>query len=112
MSFDRPDEERYERFNVLVLEDEIHIRQIVCRLLRQIGFRHITDVGDGIEGFKELLRLRPNLIICDVHMEPMDGLAFLEKLRKIPKKSSTRSRWCFSPAIRPGNGCLGTGIEG
>lgn len=80
----------YENVRVLVLEDESHIRQIICRLLRQIGFRLIHDVADGAEGFKELLRVKPQVILCDIHMEPIDGLTFLRKLRGLGKPEFSR----------------------
>lgn len=75
------DANRYENIRILVLEDEIYIRQIICRLLRQIGFRLIDEAGNGVDGFRELLRVKPQLILCDIHMEPMDGMTFLRKLR-------------------------------
>ncbi|MEQ8584850.1 MAG: response regulator [Thalassobaculaceae bacterium] len=81
---------RYENVRVLVLEDEVHIRQIICRLLRQIGFRLIHDVANGADGFKELLRVNPQVILCDIHMEPIDGLTFLRKLRGLGKPELSR----------------------
>ncbi len=80
----------YEGIRVLVLEDEAHIRQIICRLLRQIGFRMIHDVANGADGFRELLRVNPQVILCDIHMEPIDGLSFLRKLRSLGKPEFTR----------------------
>lgn len=80
----------YEQVRVLVLEDEDHIRRIICRLLRQIGFRLIHDVANGADGFKELLRVMPQVILCDIHMEPIDGLTFLRKLRGLGKPEFTR----------------------
>ncbi|MCR9073540.1 MAG: response regulator [Alphaproteobacteria bacterium] len=73
----------YDHLRVLVLEDEGHIRRIVCRLLRQIGFKLIHDVANGADGFKELLRVKPHVILCDIHMEPIDGMTFLRKLRAL-----------------------------
>ena len=74
---------QYEMMSVLVLEDEIHIRKIIVRLLRQLGFSSIYEVSDGVDGMKELLRVRPSLILCDIHMEPMGGLKFLQTLRSL-----------------------------
>lgn len=71
----------YEELRVLVIEDEDHIRRIICRLLRQIGFQYLTEARDGMEGLKEALRVRPAVILCDIHMDIMNGLEFLEKLR-------------------------------
>lgn len=80
----------YEHIRILVLEDENHIRQIIVRLLRQIGFRLIHDVSNGADGFKELLRVNPQVILCDIHMEPIDGLTFLRKLRSLGKPELVR----------------------
>lgn len=74
---------KYEFMRVLVLEDEIHIRRIIVRLLREIGFDLVYEVGDGIDGMKELLRVNPDLILCDIHMEPMGGLKFLQTIRSL-----------------------------
>lgn len=79
--FDPTSERSYENLRVLVLEDEAFIRRIICRLLRQIGFRLIDEAENGIDGLREVMRVRPNLILCDIHMEPMDGITFLRKLR-------------------------------
>ncbi|WP_193187789.1 response regulator [Nisaea sediminum] len=73
----------YDLKRVLVLEDEIHIRRIIVRLLREIGFDTIYEASDGIDGMKELLRVRPDLILCDIHMEPMGGLKFLQTVRNL-----------------------------
>jgi two-component system chemotaxis response regulator CheY len=73
----------YDLKRVLVLEDETHIRRIIVRLLREIGFDTIYEASDGIDGMKELLRVRPDLILCDIHMEPMGGMKFLETVRNL-----------------------------
>lgn len=79
--FDPTTEHPYENLRVLVLEDEAYIRQIICRLLRQIGFRLINEADNGVDGLREILRVRPHIILCDIHMAPMDGITFLRKLR-------------------------------
>jgi two-component system, chemotaxis family, chemotaxis protein CheY len=75
----------YEEIRVLVLEDEVHIRKIICRLLRQIGIQLIHEAANGEEGFKEMIRVRPQLILCDIHMEPINGMEFLQRLRGLSK---------------------------
>jgi len=89
---------QYEPIRILVLEDEVHIRQIICRLLRQIGFRLITEAGNGADGFKELLRVRPHVILCDIHMEPIDGITFLRKLRALGHPELSRTPVIFLTA--------------
>ncbi len=88
----------YENIRVLVLEDETYIRQIICRLLRQIGFRLFDEGADGTDGFKELLRVKPDLIICDIHMKPVDGMTFLKKLRHLGKPEYSKTPFIFLTA--------------
>lgn len=81
--FDPKAPQPYENLRALVLEDEAYIRQIILRLLRQIGFRLINEAANGADGFREILRVRPDVILCDIHMEPVDGIAFLRRLRTL-----------------------------
>jgi len=69
---------------VVVIEDEVYTRTIIVRGLRQLGIVKVHEAKDGGEGLKVVATVRPNLILCDIHMEPIDGLRFLEDLRKLP----------------------------
>lgn len=71
----------YEKFVILVVEDEAHTRAVIKSLLRQIGIRSIVEAAEGKSGLDEVMRSRPHLVFCDVHMSPVDGLAFLKLLR-------------------------------
>ena len=75
------EKEKYEKLRILIVDDESYIRQMITGMLRQIGYQYINEAREGGEGFREVVRLRPQVVLCDVHMEPMDGLAFLAKLR-------------------------------
>lgn len=72
---------RYDLFSVLVIEDNTFIRKTVLQILHQVGFRDLYEASDGEEGFRELVRLKPTLVVCDIDMKPMNGLKFLQKLR-------------------------------
>lgn len=75
------DKSRYEKISVLVIEDESYTRLMIGGLLRQIGFNHIHEANEGGDGFRQTVRIRPAVVLCDVHMEPVDGLGYLSKLR-------------------------------
>lgn len=75
------DTARYKDLRILVIEDEAFSRRIISGLLRQIGFNLIEEATDGELGFRETLRTRPQAVLCDIHMEPLDGLGYLSKLR-------------------------------
>jgi two-component system, chemotaxis family, chemotaxis protein CheY len=74
------DSARYKSLRILVIEDEAFSRQIISGLLRQIGFNLIQEAKDGEAGFRETIRTRPQLVLCDVHMQPVDGLGYVAKL--------------------------------
>ncbi len=71
----------YAGVTVLVIEDEANTRLLIKRLLLQIGIISVVEAGDGKAGLDEAMRTRPTIILCDVHMEPVDGRAFLKTLR-------------------------------
>ncbi len=75
------DKAKYEKIRILVIEDESYTRLMITGLLRQIGFQTIGEAADGDAGFRETVRTRPLVVLCDVHMAPLDGLGYLAKLR-------------------------------
>ncbi len=63
----------------LIIDDSESIRNLVNRiLLEERVFDTCLLAADGIEGFKLLLKHRPDLILCDVVMPDLDGFKFLE----------------------------------
>ena len=72
----------YDEISVLIVDDEQFARQIVRNLLIQIGIRRIHEAPDGKAGLLELLRVKPSMVLCDVHMKPVDGRQFLKTVRE------------------------------
>ena len=70
----------YERYRVLVVEDEAVVRNIIVKMLQQIGFKYIGEADSGVSALHEIDKLPPDLILCDVEMKPLDGLSFLQIL--------------------------------
>ncbi|MBF0561110.1 MAG: response regulator [Alphaproteobacteria bacterium] len=71
----------FSRFKAMVIDDQAFIRRVVAGMLRQIGFRAVEEACDGADGLKLNNILKPDVIICDIEMEPIDGLAFLQTIR-------------------------------
>ncbi len=65
---------------ILIVEDEL----AYVRLLRdKLGHNYdVVHAGDGEEGLKQALKQKPDLILMDLRMPKMDGLAALKELRK------------------------------
>jgi len=69
-----------ERPKVLVIDDELGVRELISEAL---SLAEITAVqaADGLEALSHLRRERFDLLILDINMPKLDGLALLEKLR-------------------------------
>ena len=69
-----------EKKNILVIEDEAHVRTLVSRLLEKNGYG-VRAAEDGLDGLRALETFRPDLIIADVMMPNLDGLTFTKALK-------------------------------
>jgi two-component system chemotaxis response regulator CheY len=73
---------------VLLVDDSVGARTRLKQVLVAGGF----DVSEASEGLEGLMRARQesfDLVITDVHMPLMNGLTFIEELRKLPQYSRT-----------------------
>lgn len=69
---------------VAVIEDEKYTRNLIVRGLKQLGITRVHEAADGGEGLNIVAIVRPDVVLCDIHMEPVDGFQFLENLRRLP----------------------------
>lgn len=67
---------------ILIVEDEIRIREGIRKLLSKIDSDYIVagEAEDGIAGLKMCEELKPDLVITDVQMPEMDGLEMLQAI--------------------------------
>jgi DNA-binding NtrC family response regulator len=65
---------------VLVIDDEPGLRQSLGLLLSDAGYA-VTAESDGRRGLERALAEAFDLVLCDVRMPEMDGLAFLRAYR-------------------------------
>lgn len=76
----------FSKLRILVVEDDAFTRQLIRKVLKDIGVRSISESANGKDGLMELVRTRPDIVFCDIHMAPMDGRMFLRGVRNIPVK--------------------------
>ena len=70
--------------SVLVVEDETDVRRFVKTVLERAGLR-VLEAGDGIEALRVLDSISPDLVLTDIVMPEMDGIALaLELAHKSP----------------------------
>ena len=67
----------------LVVDDEIHIVQVVAIKLRNNGFDVIT-CENGAQALELATNEKPNVIVTDFQMPVMTGLELVQNLRKQP----------------------------
>ena len=65
---------------VLVAEDEALIRLDLKEMLEEEGYDVVGEAGDGEEAVAMADRLRPDLVILDVKMPKLDGIAAAERI--------------------------------
>ncbi|MGG2064138.1 response regulator transcription factor [Bacillus sp. S14(2024)] len=69
------------RHNILLVEDDLSIREMVESYLTKEGFT-VATASDGEEGLAKFLQERFDLIILDIMMPKMDGLEVMNIIRK------------------------------
>lgn len=73
---------KLDKLNVLIIDDSKHMRQLMRSLLHAFGVGYIQEAIDGREGFIRLTQGGFDLILCDLVMEPVSGLDFVERVRQ------------------------------
>ncbi len=69
---------------VLIIDDAIHIRRLVARVLQQSGFNTL-EAADGVQGVSILKEHKPDIVTCDISMPYMDGYEFLAIAKRDPE---------------------------
>ena len=64
---------------ILLIDDEIDLQQLVKMALKSKGYT-IETANNGLEGLAKLETIKPDLIILDMNMPKMGGLAFYQKI--------------------------------
>ncbi|WBB94838.1 MULTISPECIES: response regulator [unclassified Solwaraspora] len=69
-----------ERRRVLIAEDEALIRLDLAEMLLEEGYDVVGEAGDGETAVRLAEELKPDLVILDIKMPIMDGLAAAERI--------------------------------
>ena len=74
----------FENLKALIVEDNSHMRSLLRALLNSVGMLDVTEASHGQTGIEALRRCRPDLVLTDLAMKPMDGLEFTRFVRNDP----------------------------
>lgn len=67
---------------VLIIDDEAVLRRLVRRSLEHAGYE-VVEACDGAEAFDQVREHRPAVVLMDIHMPRLDGIAAIEGIRRI-----------------------------
>jgi len=70
-----------KRARVFVVEDEKIMSTYILGHLRKLGILDLYAFDNGAAALKELATLKPDLILTDVHMQPMSGIELVRQVR-------------------------------
>lgn len=71
-------------YRVIIADDEPWVIYGLQQMINweELGFTICATAADGAEALEKCLALRPDVLLCDIRMPGLDGLALLETLRK------------------------------
>src|SRR5580704_18141447 len=72
---------------ILVIDDEEWLREMIQLALRQKGYE-VAEAENGEVGIEKARKILPDLILCDVNMEKVDGYLTLSSLRAEPSTAA------------------------
>ncbi|GJE40886.1 response regulator [Methylobacterium soli] len=66
---------------ILVVDDQEKLLKLVIMLMNRLGFPEVEGVTSGPDALERLRARKYALVISDLDMEPMDGIALLREIR-------------------------------
>jgi CheY-like chemotaxis protein len=87
-----------KRARIVVVEDEAVMSTFILNTLRRIGILDLYAFTDGASALKEVVKLKPDLILTDIHMQPVGGIAFVKQLRSLPNNQLSNTKVIFLSA--------------
>lgn len=67
--------------SVLIVDDEPHVRTYIRLMLKQLGVSLFFEAENGRQGVEKYRETQPDLVLLDINMPVMDGLAALDAIQ-------------------------------
>jgi len=84
----------FDLLKILLVDDNQHMRMLLTEILRALGVRQIFEAMDGAEALQLMRDTQMDLVMTDLTMSPLDGIDFVNLLRKSPDSPGP-----FTPVI-------------
>ncbi len=69
-----------EKVRVLLVDDSMYIRTVLGSIIVDAGFEVVGEAAEGEEAIRKYMDLKPDIVLMDVIMEPMNGMAATEAI--------------------------------
>ncbi len=69
---------------ILIVDDKLEVVELVTAILEGEDYQTIS-ASDGREALEKIGKEKPDLVLLDIIMPKMDGLAVLSEVKKDPK---------------------------
>lgn len=66
---------------ILIVDDEASNVKVLKRVLAVAGYRQVTAITAPREAIARFAEIKPDLVLLDLHMPEIDGMAVMERLR-------------------------------
>lgn len=63
-----------KKVKILLVDDSTYIRTVLGSIITEAGFEVVDEAADGEEAIRKYMNLKPDLVLMDVIMEPMNGM--------------------------------------
>ena len=77
----------FKHARIMIVDDEPGNVSLLKRLLERAGFHKLDSTNDPREAVALYVETRPDLILLDLHMPHLDGLAVMDRLNEIVEAS-------------------------
>ncbi len=69
-----------ETKQILIIDDDSTIRKLISYNLKKVGY-DVLEADGPAQAFEHLIKITPDIVLCDIMMSGMDGFEFCEKVR-------------------------------
>ena len=83
-----------QNLKFLIVDDDANMRQLIRTILSSLGVKHLETASGTDQGYALLANFAADIAICDLRMDPLDGIEFTRMVR-----TNEGSPNCYLPII-------------
>ena len=73
--------------NILICDDAAFMRMMIKDILTKNGYNVVGEAENGAKGVERYNELKPDLVLMDITMPEMDGIAALKAIKSLDPKA-------------------------